>query len=40
MALVYQRKEETRLISVADPEAVKKFREDLTSLGTVYINDA
>ncbi|KAI9637573.1 putative phosphoglycerate kinase [Dioszegia hungarica] len=24
----------------ADKEAVKKFREDLTSLGTVYINDA
>ncbi|KAK4687360.1 phosphoglycerate kinase, partial [Tremellales sp. Uapishka_1] len=24
----------------ADPESVKKFREDLTSLGTVYINDA
>ncbi|WVW85484.1 phosphoglycerate kinase [Kwoniella bestiolae CBS 10118] len=24
----------------ADPENVKKFREDLTALGTVYINDA
>ncbi|NXD32582.1 PGK kinase, partial [Spelaeornis formosus] len=24
----------------ADPEAVKKFREELTALGTVYINDA
>ena len=24
----------------AEPEQVKKFREDLTSLGTVYINDA
>ncbi|WWC63425.1 phosphoglycerate kinase [Kwoniella dejecticola CBS 10117] len=24
----------------ADPESVKKFREDLTALGTVYINDA
>lgn len=24
----------------ADAEAVKKFREQLTSLGTVYINDA
>ena len=29
----------TKLI-VADAEAVKKFREQLTSLGTVYINDA
>lgn len=24
----------------ADPESVKKFREDLTALGTVYVNDA
>jgi hypothetical protein len=24
----------------ADPEAVKKFRQQLTELGTVYINDA
>lgn len=29
-----------RAHSAADKEAVKKFREDLTSLGTVYINDA
>ena len=28
------------LIRSADKESVKKFREDLTSLGTVYINDA
>lgn len=27
-------------LMLADPENVKKFREDLTALGTVYINDA
>lgn len=28
------------MLTVADKESVKKFREDLTALGTVYINDA
>ncbi len=27
-------------LGIADPQSVKNFREDLTALGTVYINDA
>ena len=30
----------TSNVLAADPENVKRFRADLTALGTVYINDA